>query len=165
MSENNTTTDSPSKKPLDPSYLRDAKSVTVHAKGVRVVFNDHTPPYEGDLEGLRNYVRRINRGRKAPVRIKDASIEGKRVGVFPAFTPTNLRQRKLLAERLSTPESQVDPKEVAGKVFTFGSAYRARELFLEAKEANCAGKLDRNWSFVAIQGGKSASKEQQDLPL
>jgi len=124
---------------LNARYLRDVKNVTFHSEGIKVVFKgEHVPTYEGDLEGLRVYVKRHK------AYFKESFVDKEKAGVFPAFQPTNKAQRKVLANKTGVTE-----KEVKDKVFTFYTRQQAVNLYKEMAEAGIKTEK-KHWPYVAI---------------
>ena len=128
---------------LSPRYLRGVESMTFTATGVKVEFKN-APSYEGDLEGLKEHMRRT----KAV--FKHSQVDGKKVAIFPAFIPSNKEQRQVLAQVTGA-------ESVDGKAYTFATKFKANE-FAQALSAAGVKHYPKNWDYGIV-------REQDQLPL
>lgn len=147
--------DTTSNPQLNAAYLRDASNVLFSVDSIKVEFKaikvklpngrwiTETPPtYEGDLNGLRQHVKRHN-----PL-FQHASVDGDKVGVFPAFKPTNKAQRLALAAATGT-----DEQSVKDKLFTFFSRAQALD-FYRSLTSSGVKTVEKHWPYVVTtQGG------------
>ena len=121
---------------LTPRWVANISSLTFAATSVRVVFKD-APVYEGDLEGLKEHVKEHN------AHFQDSTVEGRKVGIFYVFKPSNQRQRDWLAGKVGR---MFEP----GDCYTFATRWAAAQTF---KEMDSMGipSTPQNWPLGIIE--------------
>lgn len=120
-------------------YIRDNSHCATSADGLNVALSNGDS-FTGSLQAFRAWAQdHLN-----DAWIKSADLRGYRVGLFPAFIPTNQRQRDYLAGWASQP--------IDAQLVTFASRNAAKQLYNQMRKVNIPVDPRRNLTWVIVDG-------------
>lgn len=138
---------------MDAKYLHNnGELLLTNEEPIKVVFTN-APPYEGDLEGLGDHVRKYN------ARFAKGSKHGdKNASFLPRFVPTSDKHRAVLTTKLGV-------KIEGSPIYTFGSIQKANELAKELLKIGINWNKQTNFGWAIYEHSENAAPGDDDVAV